>query len=130
MSSLPVTLLTASILGLLLVILSGTVVRLRLKHKIGIGHGNNARLERACRVQGNFTEYAPMALVLIAALELSGASMWLLASTSAALVGGRCLHAIGLYRSGGASDPRFYGTALTWLSILGSSLSGMYLLFA
>lgn len=129
MSSLPITTLTASLHGLLLILLSVNVVRLRRSSRIGIGYGDDARLERACRMQGNFTEYVPLGLILIAALELSGASIWLLVSSAAALFCGRCLHAWGLYKTSGSSDQRVFGMLLTWLSIITSSIAGLVITF-
>jgi len=125
MSSLPITLFTTSLLGLLLIILSLLVVRLRLKHKIGMGQGDNAKLERAARMQGNFTEYVPIALLLIALLEISGANYWVICFAAGSIILGRVLHAIGLYRSAGSTSQRKYGMLLTFLSILSASVTGL-----
>lgn len=125
MSSLPITLFTTSVLGLLLIFLSSLVVRLRLTLKIGMGKGDSAKLERATRAQGNFTEYAPIALILIALLEASGANYWVIYFAAGSIILGRVLHAIGLYRSAGLTSQRKYGIAFTFLSILSASVTGL-----
>lgn len=110
-----VTLLYAGLLGLMLLVLSWRVVRLRRLLRIGLGDGGNADLQRATRVHGNFLEYTPIALLLLALLELNGlASVWLHAGGAALLVF-RALHAFGLTRSTGTSFGRFAGTLGTWV---------------
>jgi len=113
-------LLFAGLHGLLLLALSAQVSRVRYRLKAGLGDGTNNVLARWIRVQGNFVEYVPMALLLLALLEISGApSAWILAGGSALLVG-RLLHAWGLSRHAGTSTGRFIGTALTW-GVLGAA---------
>ena len=65
-----IVLLYAALLGLILIYLSYRVVSYRVKYKIGIGDGGNTKLARAIRVQGNFVEYVPVALLLIFFVEL------------------------------------------------------------
>ena len=65
-----IVLLYAALLGLILVYLSYRVVSYRVKYKVGIGDGGNTKLARAIRVQGNFVEYVPIALLLILPLAL------------------------------------------------------------
>jgi len=112
----------AGLLGLVLIALSIQVVILRRRHQVGIGFGQVQALERAIRTQANFTEYVPLALVLLALLGISGAlsdaALHLLAG---ALVVGRILHAVGLSRSAGTSFGRLAGTALTWLVLLAAA---------
>lgn len=91
-----VTTLIASILAALFVHLSFAVIRLRRHHKVGLGNGGVDDLERAIRAQGNFAEYVPIALILLACLELNGAPLWLIAILGITLVAGRLIHAIGI----------------------------------
>lgn len=115
--------LYAGLLGLLLIVLSWRVVRLRHKHRVNLGDDGVADLQRAIRVHGNFVEYVPLILILLAALELTGkVSTIVLHSFGAALVIGRILHAQGLAASAGVSFGRQAGTALTWVTLLGVSL--------
>lgn len=120
-----ITLFYASLLAFQLLLLSGLVVRLRRRHQVGIGTGSASALERAVRAQANFTEYVPIALVLIALLELVGLWAWLIHALGVTLLIGRILHAQGLHRSGGTSPGRLIGTALTWLVLLAASAFGI-----
>lgn len=120
-----ITMFYASLLAFQLLLLSGLVVRLRRRHQVGIGTGSVNALERAVRAQANFTEYVPIALILIALLELSGTWPWMIHALGLALLAGRVLHAQGLHRSGGTSMGRFIGTVTTWLVILVAAASGI-----
>lgn len=120
-----ITMLYASLLAFQLLLLSVQVVRLRRRHQVGIGTGSVNALERAVRAQANFTEYVPVALVLIVLLELSGFWPWLIHALGLALLIGRILHAQGLHRSGGTSAGRLIGTAATWLVILVAAACGI-----
>jgi uncharacterized membrane protein YecN with MAPEG domain len=115
-----ISLMFAGALALLLLALSAQVSRMRYRARTNIGDGGDAALKRWIRVQGNFIEYVPIALLLLALLELAGAPRaWLLAGGTA-LLAGRVLHAWGLSRSGDWSIGRFLGTALTW-TVLGAA---------
>ena len=118
----PVTTLYASFLGILLIALANQVSNHRRRAMVSLGHGDDSKLERAMRVQGNFIEYVPFALVLLMLLELELTQMWLLHVLGAMLVTGRLLHAYGMYYPDGVLAGRFWGTALTWLMILATSL--------
>ena len=91
-----VTTLIACILAALLIRLSFRVIRLRRHHKVGLGSGGVDDLERAIRAQANFTEYVPIALILMACLELNGAPLWLIAILGITLIAGRVIHAKGI----------------------------------
>lgn len=116
--TLQISALYAGLLALLLLVLSVQVSRKRQSAKVGVGHGDDRILHLAIRTQGNFTEYVPLALVLIALWELNGQPPWMVHALGASLLAGRILHAIGLSRSAGASLPRLVGTILTWLVLL------------
>jgi uncharacterized membrane protein YecN with MAPEG domain len=121
-----ITLLYAGISALILLGLSARVVGLRRKHQVGIGTGAVTALESAVRAQANFTEYVPLALLLIALLELNGLDAWMIHGLGAVLVIGRVLHAQGLNRSAGTSAGRFIGTLLTWLVLLAAGLTAAF----
>ncbi|MGY6586952.1 MAG: MAPEG family protein [Wenzhouxiangella sp.] len=124
-----ITLFYAALCGLILIILSVKVVALRRRHQVGIGDGEQADLERAIRVQGNFVEYVPIGLLLLLLLEL-GAVLpgWLLHVLGASLVLARMLHGFwGLNRTEGVSRGRFLGTLLTWSTLIVASLIGLWL---
>ena len=103
---------------LILLVLTYLVIRQRRADRIGIGSGGNETLERAIRVPGNFTEYAPMALIgLFAMAGLSAAPIWLHV-TGGLFTVGRLLHAFGYSRNSGTSVGRFGGMILTLLAFL------------
>ncbi|HJQ61055.1 MAG TPA: MAPEG family protein [Vineibacter sp.] len=109
-----VTAFWAGLLGLLAFLLALNVVRLRQRRKVGIGDGGHDDLALAVRVFGNFTEYTAFCLLLIALLEMTGNSRWLVHAAGAALFVGRAAHAWGLSQSSGASTGRVAGMSLTW----------------
>lgn len=126
---LEITGLYGGCLGILLVILSIRVVRMRDRYQTGIGSGGEPQLARAIRVHGNFVEYVPLTLILLAALEFQGAAVWVLHFFGGSLLLGRVLHAWGLSSSEGRTPGRFLGTLLTWLSLAGLSLANIVRFF-
>ncbi|QYK04978.1 MAPEG family protein [Shewanella zhangzhouensis] len=116
---LPVTALYLSLSALLMLVFAWGVVRLRRSEKIGLGAGHSKGLEVAIRVHGNFLEYAPMVLLLLACAELNGLSPLYLHVLGASWLIARILHGIGLTQGrGGYHAGRFYGTLLTWILVL------------
>src|SRR5512137_2947617 len=113
-----VTMLYAALCGVLLIALALNVVRLRLGRKIPLGMGEGSALEQPVRVHGNFTEYAPPFLILLLLAELGGASFGFLHLMGAAFMLGRLLHAYGLSTVRARSFGRFYGSAISWGTIL------------
>lgn len=55
----------AALFGLIFVILSFRVIRIRQRLGVAFGDGEDPGLRRAIRVHGNFTEYVPYALLLV-----------------------------------------------------------------
>lgn len=101
--------------AVLLMILSGRVMRLRYRHRVGIGDGGHPDLLRAIRVQANFVEYVPVALLLLLCVDLVGDAKWIVHALGIALLVGRVLHAYGLSHSPDWSPGRAAGTLLTLL---------------
>jgi uncharacterized protein len=95
--------------------LSALVIRQRTIHKTWFGDGGHADLQRTIRVQANFAEYTPLALLVIVVVEAAGYHAWIVHTLGIALVVGRLFHAWGLTRSAAASAGRFVGTNLTFL---------------
>ena len=116
-----VTMLYAGLLGILLVLLAMNVVRFRLGNKVGLGVGEGGLLEQPVRVHANFTENAPIFLVLLLVAELSGAPLAVLHAAGGVFVVARVLHAVGLSGNKGRSAGRFVGSLGTWLTILALS---------
>ncbi len=127
---LTITPLYAALCGFILLFVSLRIPPMRRKLSVGLGSGSHAALERAIRVQGNFIEYVPLALILLALSEAGGAAPMSVHIVGGALVAGRVLHAYGLGRSAGVSPGRFIGTALTWLVILALSVDNLLRFFS
>ena len=64
MDTIPITLLTASLLGLIFIWLSARVIGARVKNEALIGDNGDTELIFAIRTHGNFTEYVPIFLIL------------------------------------------------------------------
>lgn len=111
---------------ILLIVLSYRVGSVRKKNSIGIGDGGNEALQRTIRVQGNFTEYTPLAIIgLLLMAGLSAHPYWLHAMGIAFTLG-RILHAVGFSGNSGVSFGRLAGMVLTWGSLL---VMALYLLY-
>jgi len=96
MISLPVTLLTAAAAVALNIWLSARVVRSRRDHGVKIGDGGNEAVVRRMRAQANFIENAPFFLILLGALEASGANRVALGVIAAVFILARVAHPIGM----------------------------------
>lgn len=121
-----ITLFIASLHVLLYLVLSLRVVRRRQQARIGVGSGGDQAMALRMRVHGNFAEYVPLALVMLALLELCGLPAPLLWTCGLVLLAGRVLHAIGLGGSAGYSFGRFGGAMLTFLALLAMALAGLW----
>ena len=122
----PVSFLYAGLLGLLLIALSTQVVLARRHFRVRLGTGTEEGMQQAVRVQANFVEYVPFAVLLLVLAEVSGLPGSAVHAAGAVLVVSRLLHAAGLSRSPGRSFGRLYGTAGTWLTIVALSLWLLY----
>ncbi len=93
----PITALYAGILTVIAIVLGFRVGRMRLKTEVSLLHGESPELLEEIRRHANFTEAVPMALILLALIELNGASGALLHGLGLALVAARIAHPIGLH---------------------------------
>lgn len=124
-----IALLFVSLHIVLMLALAIRVVGHRRALKIGIGDGGDTRLARKVRAHANFIEYVPVALLMLALLELGGlGAMWLWALGGTLLLA-RVLHASGLSRHAGHSFGRFWGTVLTWLALVAMAGMGVGMYF-
>ena len=113
-----VTSIIASVLTIIFIKLSFAVIGLRRENKIGLGTGGHSNLERAIRAQGNFAEYVPFGIILIACLELNGAPWWLVAIPGATLIIGRLIHAVGINTPPPDFSKRILGMKLTFNTLI------------
>jgi hypothetical protein len=123
---LEITALYAALSGLLLIMLSAAVSKKRLGAHISLGDGNDAALNQAIRAHGNFVEYVPLALILLALVETYGTSHIVVHILGASLIIGRLLHAWGMNQAQALGSGRKLGTILTWGMILVTSLLLLY----
>ena len=112
------TSIIAAILTIIFVKLSFAVIGLRRKNKVGLGSGGYDDLERAIRAQGNFAEYVPIGLILIACLELNGAPWWLVMLPGIALIIGRLIHAKGINEPPPNFSSRVLGMKFTFGTLI------------
>ena len=87
-----VTPLYAGLLALWFLLLTLRVVQERHRTHIAIGDGDDATLARRIRGHANFAEYVPLALLLLAILELSRFSIYVIHALGIALLVSRILH--------------------------------------
>ncbi|MDB5415560.1 MAG: glutathione metabolism protein [Rubritepida sp.] len=118
MTMLPITSLYAALLALLLLVLSIQVSRARGATRTNIGLGDDIRLLRASRAQGNFVEYVPMLVLLLLLLEVRGTGTLVLHALGAAVVLGRIAHAWGIAQEPEQMIGRMIGIILTYLPLL------------
>jgi len=117
-----ITALYAGLLGLIAIGVAFPAGSLRGKLGISIGDGGNPDLLLAMRRHANFVEWVPLALLLIALLELNGARHWAVHALGAALVIGRILHPLGLRAETMRRPERFAGATLSALVTVIASL--------
>lgn len=116
MGALPVTSFFAGVLSFLGVYLSVQVILMRRQKRVSHGSGGDKELERSMRAFGNFIEYTPFTLLLMALCESNGAASWVLIALGVLLAAGRLLHAYAIPRSN--FKLRFWAMSLTFAVIL------------
>lgn len=110
------------VVGLLTLYLSIRVSRNRQEHKVSTGDGDVPALFKAIRVHANLIENAPLALILLLAIELQGASFWIVHALGLVFVGGRLLHVYGLGSNPQVQTARLIGSSVTLVYLLAASL--------
>jgi uncharacterized membrane protein YecN with MAPEG domain len=113
--ALHVTLLYAGFLGLFLIVLSFNMVK--SWGRDGRPQKNSPEAVRATALVTSFTDFVPMALILMAGAELMGVSASILHVLGAALVSARVMHAFGSNFTRGSGALRFLGAQITYFVI-------------
>ncbi|MEM6602908.1 MAG: MAPEG family protein [Pseudomonadota bacterium] len=127
-----VTALYAAFYGLFYIFLAFCVIMGRNKMRIPLMDNGNHNMLRRIRAHGNFSEYAPIFIVLLAFMEISAVapSIYIHILGSIFLLA-RALHAYGLLHAEKYDENqklisglkfRFFGTVLTFLLIATVSL--------
>lgn len=88
-----ITALYAIILTAILIWLAIEVIKQRRANQVKYADGGVLALQLARSAQGNAAEYIPITLILMALLEVNGASVWWIHGVGMAFVIGRILHA-------------------------------------
>jgi uncharacterized protein len=116
-----VTPIYASLLTFLFVVLSVRVIGFRRTARVALGDGGDANLMRRIRVQANFAEYVPLALLLLALAEAQRSPTWTIHLLGLLLVAGRTIHGYGVGRNPEARYCRVLGMAFTFAVLLTAS---------
>ena len=95
--TLEITPLYAMPLAIMLFLLWLNVVKRRGLSEMSIGYGNDATLHEYIRKHGNFIEFVPLVLVIMALAELRGGNATALHVAGGLLVVSRALHPFGLH---------------------------------
>jgi uncharacterized membrane protein YecN with MAPEG domain len=119
----PITALYAALLTALFVVLSVRVIATRRGSGAPLGDGGNPELLRRIRVQGNFAEYVPLALILLGLAEGLHTPVWLLHLLGLGLLIGRLLHAYGVSRAKEQFAFRVSGVAFTLSMLIGAAIT-------
>ncbi len=109
-----ITAFYAAVLSLLFIWLSRNVIAARRRQRVPLGDGGHPELLRRMRAQGNFAEYAPFALVLLAFAEIQGLTPIGVHALGLTLLVARCLHAYGVSRTPENFRFRVSGMAMTF----------------
>jgi uncharacterized membrane protein YecN with MAPEG domain len=123
---LPVTALYAGLLGLYFIWLATRVIKARRVHRVALGTDHRL-VQRAARAHGNFGEYVPFALLMLALCEINGLPDWALHVLGVVLVAGRVLHATGIAKEPEDFRWRVFGTSLTFtvMGVAAAALLGL-----
>jgi uncharacterized protein len=113
------TALYAGLLAPLFIFLSFRVINHRRSAKVGLGDGKNDEMLRRMRVQANFAEYVPFALLLMALAESMQTPQWILHIAGVALLAGRLSHAYGVSQTPETFAFRIRGMIATFTVIGG-----------
>ena len=121
MAPVPITLLAAAAAVFVNLWLGARIVSSRREHQVGLGDGGNEAVLRRMRAQANFIENAPLFLILLGGLELSGAHPIGLAAFAGIFIAARISHAIGM-EGGDLGRWRMYGMMGSTLGTVGLAL--------
>ena len=111
----------AGLLALLFFVLSVKVV-LRRQGGITLGDGGDKKMLRVIRGHGNFAEYVPLILLLMAMLEIGHTSTYVLHALGIALLAARLLHGYALSFTDHFRFGRFWGAGLTLFVLLACAI--------
>ena len=112
---------TAAILGLLQIVLMMPVGLARRTIEVSVGDGGNDALLLKIRRHGNLTENAPIFLILLGYLEVTGGPQMAVIGLAAVFTLARFSHAIALSGPNTPAAARAFGAMGTMIGILGTA---------
>jgi uncharacterized protein len=124
-----VTALYAALLAGLFLVLAMRVIGARRRYRLALGTSHRL-VERAARAHGNFAEYVPLALLLLALAEGLGLPGWALHALGTVLLAGRLVHAWGIGREPEVMRWRSLGMGFTLTAIGATAAALLGLLLA
>ena len=116
--ALEITALYGSLLALVGITLGVLVGIQRPRLKVSLGDGGHQSLIEANRRHMNWLENVPLLVVLLAIIEINGASSTWLHVLGGTLLAGRLIHPFGISAEWAFRPARFVGTFLTQLVAL------------
>ena len=105
--------LYAGLFGLMLIVLSLRVSFIRREARVALGDGDEEILLRRIRAHGNFIEFVPITLLLLALSEHLGLGSLFVHLLGIALVVARAAHAFGISQPDETFAFRMFGTTVT-----------------
>ncbi len=123
-----ITDLYLAILAVIYAVLALQAARLRRDNRVLFGDGENMKLRSAIRAHANFIEYVPIIALLVAMLEMSGASAVRVHVLMGALLVSRLLHPLGMYSRPGTWQfgvGRIAGILITIAVLVAAAVSAL-----
>lgn len=121
MNPMPVTQVTAAAAIFLNTWLGWRTSKLRHQFGVSVGDGGHEPLVRRMRAQANYIENAPLFLIALAAIEVSGLNKQVLAAFAFVFILARIAHAVGM-DGGAAASWRKYGIIAQTVAIVGIAI--------
>lgn len=125
--SLPVTALYAGICALFLIVLAARVIRQRRAAGVALFDGGDADLGKRIRAHGNFAEYVPLTMLLLAVAELHGVPLWRLHLIGGLLLAGRVVHVWAIDTEN--VTRRVVGMSLTFAALISGAVQAFMQVF-
>jgi uncharacterized membrane protein YecN with MAPEG domain len=94
------------------------VTKTRAQMGVSIGNNDNIALHEKIRRHGNFIEWVPLLLILMALAEMRGGNTAALHLAGVLLVAGRVLHPVGLQAGHAGAPLRIIGSSAALLALL------------
>ena len=121
--------LYVAINSVLLIALSLRVGLVRIKKGVNLGDGGQSQLQARIRAQGNYIEYAPMALIGLFIIAALNAHPLALHVFGISFLVGRLAHASAMDTEGARGKGRGIGMILTFSTLLGQAACILFLIF-